>query len=568
MSGPRHSQARFGLETEGRFWVLALPGCLRTFSSHTFKEQDSQSKQKGEPSFAKWVAALLIGAGGIKILHTYSAEGPEGIFDLIGATKAFLDANTNFIAHVEERFEIGEVLGKGGFAVVYKATDKTQGKSTPIALKVMSKDNPESFRVMEEEVKVMRAAGIHENIVSFHGVVETPTEWCLLLDLADGGALFDRVIEEGKLTEAQASSYVLQLTQALLHLHRRGICHADVKPENLLLTSADPLASIKLCDFGMARELRPGEAEEWFGDRIGTLDYWAPEMVRKLPCGTPVDMWALGVVVYIMLCGCNPFNPYGVASDAQILTSIAAGKVDTSNPVWRHLSAPCRDLIMRLMAVDPTQRLTAADALQHAWLTGAAPAASLPEVHRQRLRGYQALNGLRVAVQALAIDVDRLFSVLDRDRSGFLSADELREAFTVLGVALSADALDAILRLVDTGRDGTIGRAQFQRMITGSGAAVSGLRGGGGGSRGPALSEEELRVLFDMFDVNKNGTISPAEMQHVLNMLGRKMTLRRATSIFAKAPGGSVAPGGGMELDFKQFCKIMRMNLLNVPVDD
>ena len=423
---------------------------------------------------------------------------------------------------------------------------------------------------MEEEVKVMIAAGIHENIVSLHGTVETPTEWCLLLDLADGGALFDRVIEEGKLTEAQASSYVLQLTQALLHLHRRGICHADVKPENLLLTSADPHASIKLCDFGMARELRPDAAEEWFGDRIGTLDYWAPEMVRKLPCGTAVDMWALGVVVYIMLCGCNPFNPYGVASDAQILSSIAAGKVDTSNPVWRHLSAPCRDLIMRLMTVDPARRLTAEDALQHAWLTGAAPSATLPEVHRQRLRGYQALSRLRVAVQALAIDVDRLFSVLDRDRSGCLSADELREAFTVLGVALSADALDAILRLADTGRDGRIGRAQFQRMITGGGAVGSGLGGAGAaaGGRGAALSEEELRALFEMFDVNRDGTVSPAEMQHVLNMLGRKMTLRRATSIFAKAPAAGAAAGGEMQLDFRQFCKIMRMNLLNVPVDD
>jgi calcium-dependent protein kinase len=506
-------------------------------------------------------------------MQTYYSETLYDVFNFFNLSTAFLEEKISFISNVEEWFEIGEVLGRGGFAVVYKAVDK-HSKNVPIALKVMSKDNPECARIMEEEVKVMQAAGLHENIVSLQGTVETPSEWCLILDLADGGALFDRVIEQGTLTEAQASSYVLQLTQALLHLHRRHICHADVKPENLLLTSADPHASIKLCDFGMARELRPGEAEEWFGDRIGTLDYWAPEMVRKQPCGAAVDMWALGVVVYIMLCGCNPFNPYGVASDAQILSSIAAGKVDTSNPVWRHLSPACRDLMLRLMAVDPAHRLTAEGALQHPWLTGAAPAATLPEVHRQRLMGYQALGRLRVAVHALAIDVDRLFAVLDRDRSGCLSAEELREAFTVLGVALSADALDAILRLGDTGRDGRIGRAQFQRMLTGGPAVGSGLsglaagRGGGGG--GAALSEGELRVLFDMFDVDKDGTIAPEEMQHVLNMLGRKMTLRRATSIFAKAPGAAGGPpaGGGMKLDFRQFCKVMRMNLLHVPVDD
>jgi serine/threonine protein kinase len=165
----------------------------------------------------------------------------------------------------------------------------------------------------------MRAVGEHENLVCLHDTYETPRSYVLVLDLADGGALFDRVVDEGKLSEKEASGYILQVLDAILHMHRRKVVHGDIKPENLLLTSEDPNASIKICDFGMARFMDAKEGMV-LNQNTGTMDYWSPEIVKNGQCGHGIDMWALGVVTYIMLCGSNPFDPRGSATDAEILT--------------------------------------------------------------------------------------------------------------------------------------------------------------------------------------------------------------------------------------------------------
>ena len=246
-----------------------------------------------------------------------------------GVSSAFLIAGlSNVVAHckekvlftplkcLEDRFVIQQELGRGGQAVVYKAFDKKSKRL--VAIKVTNKSHPEGRQLVLAEMDLMTTMGRHHNLTSMQEACETSGSWILVMDLADGGALFERIVEHGQLTEALASDYILQVAEGLMHMHRSKLVHGDVKPENLLLctASSDADASIKLCDFGMARSCAEGQGFA-FGYTCGTFDYWAPEVVRQEPCTQAIDMWALGVVAYIMMCGFNPFDPTFSASDAE-----------------------------------------------------------------------------------------------------------------------------------------------------------------------------------------------------------------------------------------------------------
>jgi len=482
------------------------------------------------------------------VMCGYLAQDEERVAYMAASLKDVIN-----IRRIEDSFVLEEQLGEGGFSIVYRGYNKSTRQR--VAVKVMKKKNPEVTLVMQDEVELMNAAGKHENLVGLHAVYETPKEWCLILDLADGGALFDRVVAEGTLTENQAANYVLQLGSALLHLHRRSICHGDVKPENLLLSSEggdDAFANtIKLCDFGMARLMTEGGMV--LDQHTGTLDYWAPEIVRNQACGFPIDMWALGVCIYIMLCGCNPFDPYGRASDAQILANIVKGKIDTRNPVWRHLSEPCRDFIVRLLAPDPATRMTSEEAMQHAWLIQA-PTNLLPAVHKQRLMGYQALHNLRIAIQALGVNVDQMFAKLDDKGTGLVDLDKV---FKTVGMKLGPEAIDAVKELADMRHSGRtespprhIQRDELKKVLK--------LQRG----KRQELSESQLQQLFDLIDDKHKGWIGPQELSHVLRALGRDISMRRCTSIVKK--GNRTEE----QLDFKQFCKLMKSHVLEEDKDE
>ncbi|KAJ1483121.1 kinase-like domain-containing protein, partial [Baffinella frigidus] len=195
--------------------------------------------------------------------------------------------------------------------------------------------------------------------------------YIMVIDLADGGALFDLIIEAGNLTEAQASDHVLQVVQGLLHMHRMRVSHCDIKPENMLISSEGNCKSVMLCDLGTCHtvdyQVPKTPCIRGLLYSVGT-GYLAPEIVRKQECTEAVDMWALGVVTYIMLCGSNPFDPYGTATDSELLHNVVISKIDTENEMWQHLSSPCKDLIRGLLTIEPTARLTAEQVLQHPWM--------------------------------------------------------------------------------------------------------------------------------------------------------------------------------------------------------
>uniref|UniRef100_M4B408 Protein kinase domain-containing protein n=1 Tax=Hyaloperonospora arabidopsidis (strain Emoy2) TaxID=559515 RepID=M4B408_HYAAE len=215
-------------------------------------------------------------------------------------------------------------LGRGGFSVVRLAMDMDTQKM--LAAKIFDPKSS-SAETIQAEIDILKLLGTHENIVSLYDVLYLDDETIMLTDLVAGGELFDYIVDMGSVSEKDAAHLLRGVCRSLDFVHNRGVCHRDVKPENVLLTDRSDTPNVKLADFGTSRRQRHGEQViENFP--TGTLAYWAPEIVTHQPQDFSVDMWAFGVLAYITLTGVHPFDPRGEKSDAEIVNDIARGSYD------------------------------------------------------------------------------------------------------------------------------------------------------------------------------------------------------------------------------------------------
>lgn len=186
------------------------------------------------------------------------------------------------------------------------------------------------------------------------------------MDLALGGDLrYQLSISESGFTEQRTKFYIAQLILALGYLHRNMILHRDIKPENLLYENEKPDAKIKIADFGLAKLL--SEESMLMHTACGTPGYVAPEILKGLAYDSEVDLWSIGIVLYILLCG---FPPFYNENTVKLYECIKKGSFEYPSPFWDNVSEDAKDLINRLLVVDPKKRLTAIDALNHNWITG------------------------------------------------------------------------------------------------------------------------------------------------------------------------------------------------------
>jgi hypothetical protein len=270
-------------------------------------------------------------------------------------------------------------LGTGSFSVVRPAVEKSTGAE--VAIKFVDRRMADD-EMMYGEVDVMRhLAGGEKNaiapasILRLRDVFETPQALCLVLERADGGALFDHVLENGDMGEQAARPIFEEVLVALKFMHDCGVCHSDIKPENIILTRdemGEP-TGVKLCDFGLSRHYDSQgsgllDSYQTGAMKDGTWAYWAPELLKSESVKPPVDIWAAGVVLYIMLCGRHPFDPEGENNEIHLIQNIAKGKYDETNDQYRLLSPGAKDLLKRVLDPDPLRRLTAEEALSHPWI--------------------------------------------------------------------------------------------------------------------------------------------------------------------------------------------------------
>lgn len=264
-------------------------------------------------------------------------------------------------------YELRDEIGVGSTSKCYRCVKKADG--TEYACKVIDKRQVEmKFSGLLDqffvEIRVLQTLN-HPNIIRLVDTFESPDRIYMVMEMMKGGELFDYVVEKGTLSEEEASVLVRKITSAVAHMHGMDIIHRDLKPENILLTSKGPDAEIKLIDFGLAKFVQREAVASSF---LGTKGYLAPEMLQRNSYDKAIDMWALGVIVFVLLCGCLPFDDDSskIASE-----SAARKKFALRFPKWAaNLSNSAKDLLNNLLEINPKNRFTAHQALAHPWVAG------------------------------------------------------------------------------------------------------------------------------------------------------------------------------------------------------
>ncbi|PWA22623.1 hypothetical protein CCH79_00002319, partial [Gambusia affinis] len=265
-------------------------------------------------------------------------------------------------SYISDCYRVGRMLGDGNFAVVRECVELSTGRE--YALKIINKGKCRGKEHMiQNEVAILRRVK-HPNIVLLIEEVDTYNELYLVMELVKGGDLFDAITSANRYTERDASGMLYNLANAIKYLHSLNIVHRDIKPENLLVYEhADGSKSLKLGDFGLATVV-----DGPLYTVCGTPTYVAPEIIAETGYGLKVDIWAAGVITYILLCGFPPFR--GSTEDQEALfDQILMGQLEFPLPYWDNVSETAKDLIRSMLEVEVDQRYTALQVLEHPWVT-------------------------------------------------------------------------------------------------------------------------------------------------------------------------------------------------------
>ncbi|KAF8523796.1 Pkinase-domain-containing protein [Hysterangium stoloniferum] len=268
------------------------------------------------------------------------------------------------------QYRTGKTLGSGTYAIVKEAVHIKTGKY--YACKVINKKLMEGREHMvRNEIHVLKKVSKgHKNIVTLHDYFETAHNLYLCFDLCTGGELFDRICAKGNYYEADAADLIRTILKAVQYIHDEGIVHRDLKPENLLFRSKDEDADIMIADFGLSRVMEE-EKLKLLTEICGTPGYMAPEIFKKTGHSKPVDIWAIGVITYFLLCGYTPFDRENQQDEMHAI--ISRDFKFEPKEYWAGVSETARDFVNVCLTVDPTLRPTAAEALQHRWLASDEP---------------------------------------------------------------------------------------------------------------------------------------------------------------------------------------------------
>ncbi|XP_010904692.2 calcium-dependent protein kinase 2 [Elaeis guineensis] len=411
---------------------------------------------------------------------------------------------------VKSAYTMGKELGRGQFGVTHLCTHKLTGEQ--FACKTIAKRklvNKEDIEDVRREVQIMYHLSGQPNIVELKGAFEDKHSVHLVMELCAGGELFDRIIAKGHYTERAAASLLRTIVQIVHTCHSMGVIHRDLKPENFLLLSKDENAPLKATDFGLSVFFKEGEV---FKDIVGSAYYIAPEVLKR-KYGPEADIWSIGVMLYIFLCGVPPF---WAESENGIFNAILRGHIDFTSDPWPNISSGAKDLVRKMLTSDPKQRLTAFQVLNHPWIKedGGAPDTPLDNAVLNRLKHFRAMNqfkkaALRVIAGCLSEEeiqgLKQMFKNMDTDNSGTITLEELKQGLCKQGTKLSEVELKQLLQAADADGNGTI---DYEEFIT---ATVHMNR---------MDREEHLYTAFQYFDKDGSGFITKEELEQALKEKG------------------------------------------------
>lgn len=438
----------------------------------------------------------------------------------------------------------GKTLGEGGFGSVSLGTHRLTSASR--AIKKIPKRNLENTDQLMKEIAVMRLMD-HPNIIKLYETFEDQKFVYLVMELCEGGELFDCVADAGHFTECQVAIIMQQILRAVFYMHQNNVAHRDIKPENFLLLNKSPIENnfLKIIDFGLACKCDPDQV---LTTKAGTPYYVAPEVLSGR-YDRMCDLWAVGVIMYILLCGYPPFQG---ETDQEVLRAVQQGTWGFKARAWRTVSEDAKDLIRKLLRVKPWERFTAEQALNHDWTRRRAPRAANLELQGQvfsKLRHFQSENKLKKAalnIIAGQLSEERIrelreaFEALDTNGDGQLSLAELKDGLGKTGLLRSNSDLERIMDGVDSDGSGHIDYTEFLAATL---------------DRRCYLTEDVCWAAFSVFDVNGDGKISREELGRMLGSGGIEHVVN-CDNIAALLK--EVDTNGDGMIDFDEFMAAMR----------
>ncbi|KAH0670666.1 hypothetical protein KY290_026034 [Solanum tuberosum] len=408
---------------------------------------------------------------------------------------------------IEATYELGRELGRGEFGVTYLSTDKVSGDV--YACKSISKKKLRTRVDIEDvrrEVEIMKHLPKHSNIVTLKDTYEDDNAVHIVMELCEGGELFDRIVARGHYTERAAAAVTRTIVEVIQMCHKHGVMHRDLKPENFLFENKKETAPLKAIDFGLSVFFKPGER---FNEIVGSPYYMAPEVLKR-DYGPEVDVWSAGVILYILLCGVPPF---WAETEQGVAQAIIRSAVNFKRDPWPKVSDNAKDLVKKMLNPDPSKRLTAQEVLDHPWIQNAkkAPNVSLGETVKARLKQFSMMNklkkrALRVIAEHLTVDevagIKEGFQLMDIGNKGKIDVNELRVGLQKLGHQIPESDVQILMDVGDVDKDGFLDYGEF--------VAISvHLR--------KMANEEHLKKAFDFFDRNQNGYIEIEELREALD---------------------------------------------------
>ncbi|XP_058224819.1 calcium-dependent protein kinase 8-like [Rhododendron vialii] len=408
---------------------------------------------------------------------------------------------------ISQRYDLGREVGRGEFGVTCLAIDVATGEK--FACKSISKKKLRTAVDIEDvrrEVEIMKHLPKHPNIVSLKDTFEDESAVHIVMELCEGGELFDRIVARGHYTERAAAVVMRTIVEVVETCHRHGVMHRDLKPENFLFANKKESAPLKAIDFGLSIFFKPGER---FTEIVGSPYYMAPE-VLKCNYGPEIDVWSAGVILYILLCGVPPF---WADTEQGVAKAIIRCVIDFKRDPWPKVSDDAKDLIKRMLDSDPKGRLTAQDALEHPWLQDAKKAPNVPlgETVKARLKQFSVMNKLKkraltVIAEHLSVEematIKEKFEIMDTNKKGKINLEELRVGVQKVGHQIPDVDLQILMEAADVDGDGALNYGEF--------VAISvHLR--------KLANDEHLHKAFAFFDLNKSGYIEPEELRAALS---------------------------------------------------
>lgn len=434
-------------------------------------------------------------------------------------------------------------LGEGSYGAVSKCTNKSTGVTR--ACKSISKSQMKNLDRFKQEIAIMKIMD-HPNIIKLYESFEDHRNIYLVMELSTGGELFDRIIDAGHFTEVQAACVMQHMFRAIFYMHENHICHRDLKPENFLFASKDPIekCALKVIDFGLACKF---SSDQILTTKAGTPYYVAPQVLAG-KYDQSSDLWSLGVIMYVVLCGYPPF--YG-ETDADVLAKVRLGNFSFNAADWKNISEDAKNLIRMLLKMNPKDRYTAEQALNHVWVRNKAPKSqnvALQASLMDNLRGFKAQNRLKKA--ALHVIASQLgesqiknlretFMAMDGNGDGLLTVNEMKEGLSKCGLKEIPADLAQIMEDVDSDGSGVIDYTEFLAATL---------------DKKVYMAEDVCWQAFRIFDRNGDGKIDRSEIKLVLN---DGDVQNQAASDMA-AIMQEIDKNNDGEIDFQEFMEMMR----------